>query len=132
MLHINDQIPDLEVEAYHDDKIKRLKLSSFRGKWLVLLFYPGDFTFICPTELEEAATLYGEFRKLKAEVLSVSTDSVHVHKAWRDTSPAIKNIAFPMIADQTGRLSRAFGVYIDEGTDEGRALRGTFIVNPQG
>lgn len=132
MLRINEHIPDLELEAYHQEKIKKIKLSAFRGKWLVMIFYPGDFTFICPTELEETAGLYGEFKKLKAEVVSVSTDSVHVHKAWHDTSPAVKKIDFPMIADQTGRLARAFGTYIEDGADEGRSLRGTFIIDPEG
>lgn len=92
-------------------------------------FYPADFTFICPTELEEMAEHYETFTKLNTEVLSVSTDTVYTHKAWQDTSEAIKKITFPMLADRTGELSRALGVYI---TEEGNALRGTFIVDPDG
>lgn len=132
MVQINQKINDLEFEAFQGEEINKMKLSDFGDKWLVVIFYPGDFTFICPTELEETAHYYDEFKKLGAEVISVSTDSVHVHKAWHDTSPAISKIKFPMAADQTGKISREFGVYIEEGEDAGRALRGTFIINPQG
>lgn len=129
MVKIGNKIPDLELSAYHNDDIKKIKLSDYKGKWVVLLFYPADFTFICPTELEEAAHYYGEFQKAGAELLSVSTDTVYVHKAWHDVSPAIKKIKFPMIADPTGNLSREFGTYIDEA---GLSLRGTFIIDPDG
>lgn len=129
MVKIGQKIPDFELEAYHQDKIKKIKLSSYRGKWLIIIFYPADFTFVCPTELEEAADYYGEFKKLGAEILSVSTDTVFVHKAWHDASPAIKKIKFPMLADPTGSLSKSFGVYIEE---EGLALRGSFIIDPNG
>lgn len=130
MVKIGEKIPNFTLEAYHNDKIKKITLLSHKGKWLILLFYPGDFTFICPTELEEAARLYKEFKKLGAEILSVSTDSVHVHKAWHDTSSAIKKVRFPMLADPTGTLSRAFGTYIENGNDAGRSLRGTFVIDP--
>ena len=126
---IGQKIPDFELEAYHNDEIKKIKLTSYKGKWLVLIFYPADFTFICPTELEEAADLYKEFKKLGAEVLSVSTDTVFVHKAWHDNSKAIKKIQFPMIADPTGKLCRELGTYIEE---EGLSLRGSFIIDPDG
>ena len=126
---IGQKIPDFELEAYHNDEIKKIKLTSYKGKWLVLIFYPADFTFICPTELEEAADLYKEFKKLGAEILSVSTDTVFVHKAWHDNSKAIKKIQFPMIADPTGKLCKELGTYIEE---EGLSLRGSFIVDPDG
>lgn len=130
MVKIGQPIPDFELEAFHNDAYdKKIKLSDFRGKWLVLFFYPADFTFICPTELEEAAMHYEEFQKEGAEILSVSTDTKFVHKAWHDNSPAIKKIRFPMIADPTGKLCREFGTYIE---DEGLSLRGTFIVDPDG
>lgn len=129
MVKIGREIPDFEVEVYHQDEVKKVKLSDYRGKWIVLLFYPADFTFVCPTELEDAAELYGEFQKLGAEVLSVSTDTAFVHKAWHDASEAIGKVEYPMVADPTGQLSRAFGVYIE---DAGLALRGTFIVDPDG
>ncbi len=97
-----------------------------------MLFYPADFTFICPTELEEAAHYYHEFKKLNAEILSVSTDTHFVHKAWHDHSPAIKKVQYPMIADPTGKICREFGTYIEEGGDAGLSYRATFIINPEG
>ena len=129
MVEIGKKVSDFELEAFHNEKIIKIKLSGLKRKWLVLIFYPADFTFICPTELEEAAKYYLEFKKLGAEVMSVSTDTVFVHKAWHDNSPAIKKIKFPMLADPTGKVSREFGVYIEE---EGVTLRGSFIINPEG
>lgn len=126
---IGQTVADFEVEMYHNDKIEKTHLSHYRGKWMVLFFYPADFTFICPTELEELAEKYEEFQKLGVEVFSVSTDTVFTHKAWHDHSPAIKKVKYPMIADPTGELCREMGVYIDE---EGLALRGSFIIDPDG
>ena len=120
---------DLSFEIFHQEQTAKKKLSDFAGKWLVLFFYPADFTFVCPTELEEMADNYARFQALGAEVVSVSTDTAFVHKAWHDNSPSIAKIQFPMAADPTGRLAREFGVYI---TDEGLALRGTFVLNPEG
>jgi peroxiredoxin len=134
MIKINQKVSELAIanlpfEAFQNEKIKKIKLSDYEGQWLVLIFYPADFTFICPTELEEAANYYKEFKKIKAEILSVSTDTVFVHKAWHDQSPAIKKIKFPMVADPTGRLCKEFGTYIEE---EGVSLRGSFIIDPDG
>lgn len=94
-----------------------------------MVFYPADFTFICPTELVELADNYEEFKKLGAEVLSISTDTVFVHKAWHDHSPSIKKIKYPMLADPTGNLCRRFGTYIE---NEGLSLRGSFVIDPEG
>ena len=94
-----------------------------------MFFYPADFTFVCLAELEDLADHYADFKKLDVEIYSVSTDTHFTHKAWHDHSPAIKKISFPMIADRTGRISRNFGVMIEE---EGLALRGTFVINPEG
>jgi NADH-dependent peroxiredoxin subunit C len=126
---IGQAIPEGTYQSFHEQEIQPITLQSYRGRWLVLVFYPGDFTFICPTELEELGSLYGEFQKLDAEVLGVSTDSVYVHKAWHDTSPAIKGLAFPMVADPGGRLAQKLGVYLPE---DGVALRGSFIFDPDG
>ncbi len=128
-MKIGQQIPDIELQAFQHEEIKKIKLRDYKGKWVILLFYPADFTFICPTELEEAANYYQEFQKLNAELLSVSTDTVFVHKAWHDNSNAIKKITFPMLADPTGKLCKELGTYIDE---EGLSLRGTFIFDPDG
>jgi len=126
---IGSHVVDATLEAFHNEQFKKIKLSDYLGKWVVLFFYPADFTFICPTELEELADNYAKFGELNAEVLSVSTDTAFVHKAWHDNSRAIKKINYPMLADPTGKLSRQFGVYIEE---EGLALRGTFIIDPDG
>jgi len=129
VVRIDQTAPDFELKAYHDGKEKKIKLSDYKGKWVVLIFYPADFTFICPTELEEAAELYDEFKKLGAEVLSISTDTVFVHKAWHDTSPSIKKVKFPMLADPGGMVCKEYGTFIDE---EGISVRATFIIDPEG
>lgn len=137
MVRVGRAIPDLECEVFHNEKIKKIRLSDYKGKWLVLFFYPADFTFVCPTELEELADSHKVFTDLDAEVISVSADTVFVHKAWHDTSPAIAKIEFPMASDTAGRLARAFGTYIENDglehmEDEGLSLRGTFIIDPDG
>ncbi len=106
-----------------------MKLSDFKGRWLILFFYPKDFTFVCPTELEDLSELYDGFKKENAEVISVSTDTVEVHKAWHDTSEAVSKVQFPMAADPQHRLSHAFGVHLE---DEGISLRGSFVIDPDG
>ncbi len=129
MLRIGETIPDLEAEAFRNEKTNTLKLNDYRGKWLVLLFYPADFTFVCPTELTEAARAYPEFQEEGAEILSVSTDTVFVHAAWHKESPSIKAIQYPMVADPSGARCRAFGTYLE---GERVSLRATFIIDPDG
>ena len=126
---IGSKIPNFEAEVYQNETFTKVNLADYQGKWLVLFFYPADFTFVCPTELEDMADNYAKFKELNTEVVSVSTDTVFTHKAWHDHSPAIKKIEFPMMADPTGDISWEFGVYIE---DEGMALRGTFIIDPDG
>ena len=126
---VGRELPDFELEVYHEDNTKKVKLSDYRGKWLVLLFYPADFTFICPTELTEAAMNYDKFKELNAEIISVSTDTVFVHKAWHDNSEAIKKVNYPMAADPTGKFCKALGTYLP---NEGMSLRATIIVDPEG
>src|SRR5512133_863372 len=92
---VGKKLPDITVDALVNDQIKKMKMSDFAGKWLLLVFYPGDFTFICPTELRELAAIYPVFQKINVEVVGVSTDSVFVHKAWHDSSTAIKAVNFP-------------------------------------
>lgn len=129
ILSVGQVVPDLELDVYQNEKFDKIKMSNYRGQWVVLFFYPADFTFVCPTELEELANKYEEFQKLKVEIISISTDTTFVHKAWHDQSPAIKKIKFPMAADPTRSLAKLFGVYIES---EGLARRGTFIVDPEG
>lgn len=129
MLKINEKIADWSFQAFQNEAITSLKLSDFSGKWLVVLFYPADFTFVCPTELGELADNYEAIKSLGGEVVSFSTDTVYTHKAWHDASPVIKKITYAMGADPTGNISRYFGTYIEE---DGLALRGTFIIDPEG
>jgi len=126
---IGAMVDDFEVQGFHEEEVKRFSLSDYQGKWVVLFFYPADFTFVCPTELEELAGMYDKFKSIDAEILSISTDNVYVHKAWHDTSDAIKKVKFPMLSDPTHELCKYYNVYIPE---EGMALRGTFIIDPDG
>lgn len=126
---INAPSPLFEAKAFHQGQTKTVTLSSYRGKWVVLAFYPADFTFICPTELADLADNYAEFQRLNAEVLSVSTDTVFVHKAWHDNSPSIAKITFPMVADPNGEICKAYGTYISK---EGISYRATFLIDPDG
>lgn len=126
---INSQAPEFTVDSYHNEDIKKVSLKDYKGKWVVLVFYPADFTFICPTELGELADNYNKFKELGAEVLSISTDTAFAHKAWHDNSDMIKKIQFPMLADPTGQVCRSYGTYIE---NEGLSLRGTFLIDPEG
>lgn len=107
-------------------------LSDYKGKWLVMFFYPLDFTFVCPTEITAMSDAYDEFLKLGADVLGVSTDSVYSHRAWLQTpreQNGIAGVRFPIASDITKEVSRKYGVLIEE---EGIALRGLFIIDPDG
>jgi len=126
---INTRIPDFKVESYHNGAFKTVTQNDLRGKWSVFFFYPADFTFVCPTELGDMADKYEAFKKMGVEIYAVSTDTHFVHKAWHDASETIRKIQFPMLADPTAHLSRAFGVHIEEA---GLAYRGTFVVDPEG
>lgn len=128
-LKIGHEVPEVSFEFYHDNAFKKGSLADYHGKWTVVFFYPADFTFVCPTELEELADNYAEFTSRNAEVLSVSTDTVFTHKAWKDHSKAIGKVTYPMVADPTHEISKLFGVYLE---DEGVALRGTFVIDPDG
>ncbi|MBM3382735.1 MAG: peroxiredoxin [Betaproteobacteria bacterium] len=126
---INTKVTDFSVQAYVNDSFKTVTQDDLKGKWSIFFFYPADFTFVCPTELGDMADNYEKLRSMGVEVYSVSTDTHFTHKAWHDASDTIKKIKFPMLADPTGHLSRAFGVHIEA---EGLANRGTFVVNPEG
>jgi len=126
---INQSIPEFTAQAFHNGEFKTITSEDVKGKWSIFLFYPADFTFVCPTELEDMAKHYDELQKLGVEVYSVSTDTHFVHKAWHDSSEAIGKINYPMIGDPTGKITRGFDVMIEE---DGVALRGTFLANPEG
>ncbi len=126
---INTTIKPFKAQAYHNGQFVEVTEAALKGKWSVFFFYPADFTFVCPTELGDLADVYPEFQKLGVECYSVSTDTHFVHKAWADASETIKKIKYPMIGDPTGAITRNFDVMIEEA---GLALRGTFVVNPEG
>lgn len=126
---INTTIKPFKATAYHDGKFVDITEATLKGKWSVFVFYPADFTFVCPTELEDLADNYAEFKKLGVEIYGVSTDTHFAHKAWHDTSEAIKKVQYPLVGDPTATLARNFEVLIEE---EGLALRGTFVINPEG
>ncbi len=126
---INSQIKPFTAQAYKDGKFLTVSDADLKGKWAVVFFYPADFTFVCPTELEDLADNYELFRELGVEVYSVSTDTHFSHKAWADTSPAIGKIKYTMIGDPSGVVTNNFGV-MREG--QGLADRGTFLVDPEG
>lgn len=133
VIRVGQGVPDFDLESYDPSKgdfgkitledIKREKL------WLILFFYPADFTFICPTELKDLADKYKELKSAGCEVVSVSTDTKFSHLAWHQSEKLLQSVRYPMGADPTGKVSRLFGVY-DEST--GLALRGTFLINPEG
>ena len=116
------------IETLKED----VKLSDYKGKWLVLLFYPLDFTFVCPTELTAFSDRYEDFQGINAEIIGVSTDSVYSHRAWLNTPRDKNGIAgtkYPLVADFTKEVARAYGV-LNEQT--GAAQRGLFIIDPEG
>ena len=126
---IGKKVSEFKTMAYHMGDFKEITNESMKGKWAAVVFYPADFTFVCPTELEDLAEHYEQFKAEGCEVYSVSTDTHFVHKAWHYTSDRIKKVQYPMLADPTGKLARDFEVMIEE---EGLALRGSFIINPEG
>jgi peroxiredoxin (alkyl hydroperoxide reductase subunit C) len=126
---INTQIKPFKAEAYKGGRFITVTDADLRGKWSVVFFYPADFTFVCPTELEDLADNYAEFQYMGVEIYSVSTDTHFAHKAWQDTSDAVGKIQYTMVGDPTGTICRNFEVMIEEA---GLADRGTFVVDPEG
>ena len=127
---VGSQLKPFNATAFHQGKfVENITEDTVKGKWGVFFFYPADFTFVCPTELEDLANIYPELQGLGVEVYSVSTDTHFTHKAWHDASETIKKIQYVMVGDPTGTISRNFGVMIEEA---GLAERGTFVIDPQG
>ncbi len=126
---IGTQLKPFTTQAYRQGKFIEVSDADVTGKWAVFFFYPADFTFVCPTELEDLADNYAAFQKMGVEVYSVSTDTHFSHKAWHDTSPAIGKIDYTMLGDPSGTITRNFDV-MRKG--QGLADRGTFVVDPQG
>ena len=126
---INTEIKPFTAQAYKNGKFIEVSDETLKGKWSVVVFYPADFTFVCPTELEDLANNQAEFDKLGVQIFSVSTDTHFSHKAWHDSSDAIGKIKYTMIGDPAGTITRNFEVMRE---DQGLADRGTFIIDPQG
>jgi len=129
MIRIGEKVPDIETDALVDFEFTKVKFSDYKGRWLVIAFYPADFTFVCPTELEELARLHPEFLKEGAEIISISTDTHYTHFAWHGSSPSVGKVRYPMLADPTRKICTEFGTLIES---EGLSLRATFIVDPEG
>lgn len=126
MVQVGQQAPEFEAEAVIDQQFRNVKLTDYRGKWVVLFFWPMDFTFVCPTEVVAFSKKLDEFKALGAEVLGASVDSKFTHLAWKEK---IGDVRYPMISDITKRISQEYGVLIE---NEGIALRGLFIIDPEG
>ncbi len=129
-ISVGDTVPeDMAFKIFVGGDIQDTTVRAYRGKWLVLFFYPGDFTFVCPTELGELASLYDEFREEEVEVVSMSTDTVFSHKMWHETSDTIGKVQFAMGSDHRHEFVDAFNVYCEE---DGLAYRATVIIDPDG
>ena len=126
---VNTTVQPFKTTAFHNGQFVEVTEQILKGRWSVLIFMPAAFTFNCPTEVEDAADHYNEFQKAEAEVYIVTTDTHFAHKVWHETSPAVGKARFPLVGDPTHTLTHMFGVHIPE---EGLALRGTFIINPEG
>jgi peroxiredoxin (alkyl hydroperoxide reductase subunit C) len=126
---VGTEVKPFKAQAFHNGKFIEVTEENFKGKWSVVCFYPADFTFVCPTELEDLQNNYEELKKLGAEVYSVSTDTHYTHKAWHDSSEAIRKLTYIMIGDPSHTLCRNFDVLIEA---DGLADRGTFIIDPDG
>ena len=126
---INTQVQPFKAHAFHNGKFIEVTEQTLKGKWSVFIFMPAAFTFNSPTEVEDAADNYAEFQKMETQVYIITTDTHFAHKVWHETSPAVGKAKFPLVGDPTHALTHAFGVHIAE---EGLALRGTFLINPEG
>lgn len=126
---IGSKLIDFSLPAYCKGKFTTVSTASLLGNWSVLVFYPADFSFVCPTELENLGKLYPEFQEVGCQVFSVSTDSEYVHKAWADASPTISHLPYEMISDKAGILAASLGILMK---DSWTALRGSFVIDPEG
>lgn len=125
-LQVGSPAPDFSFEALVGQEFKNISLSDYKGKWLVLFFYPLDFTFVCPTEILEFSKRADEFKAMGAEVLGGSVDSVYSHLAW---TKELGELNYPLFSDMTTEVSKKYGVLLK---DKGIALRGLFVIDPEG
>lgn len=126
---VGSRVFDSTIDVYKNQEFSKIKLSEMKGRWVVLFFYPADFTFVCPTELFELAEMYGEFQKIGVEIISISTDSLETHKDWKEKSEKIASIKYPMGSDVYGHFAQKLGVYSEQ---EHCCFRATVVVDPEG
>lgn len=131
LIEIGKEVPDFVAKAYFPEskEIKEMRISDYKGKWVLLAFYPGDFTFVCATDLEALTDKYNDFVKSNAVVFAISTDSIYSHKAWSDTSPRVSKSPIPLIEDYKKTIAREYGFLNEE---SGAARRGLLIIDPEG
>lgn len=127
MVKVYEKAPEFSTQGYYEGRIQNFALKDYLGKWVVLFFYPLDFTFVCPTELRQFSEKYEQFRRLNTQVMSVSVDSPYSHEAWSRGN--LGQQRYPMVSDLNHSISRAYGAYLEE---RGIALRATYIINPDG
>ena len=127
MVKLNEKVENFKSMAFYDNSFKEVSLEDYKNKFVVLFFYPADFTFVCPTELEDMADNYEKVKEIGGEILSISTDTHFVHKAWWDASSSIQKIKFPMLGDPNHHLANQFGVLRD---GQGVSDRATIIIDP--
>jgi peroxiredoxin (alkyl hydroperoxide reductase subunit C) len=129
---VSKPAPEFQAKAYVQGEIKVVSILDYRGKWVMLYFYPGDFTFVCPTELTAVAARYAEMTSLGVEVLAISVDSPYAHKVWQEgelSQMVAGGLPYPMLSDPGGRIGELYGVYDEE---NGVDLRGRFLIDPEG
>jgi peroxiredoxin (alkyl hydroperoxide reductase subunit C) len=133
MSFVGRPAPDFELEGYFNGQFRKYKLSDYRKKWVILLFYPLDFTFVCPTEVLNFSAAAEQFSKLNCQILGISVDSIYVHKAWVDTKREDGGLGgilnYPLLSDLNKVTARDYGILME---DEGVALRGLFLISPEG
>jgi len=131
MVTVGDKAPEFESKAYFpaEKKVSNIKLSDYKGKWVLLTFHPGDFTFVCATDLEAFQAFYDKFKENNAEVLAISTDSIYSHKMWVETSPRVGKVKFPLVDDLKKEISATYG-FLNQVS--GMTRRGTVIIDPDG
>jgi peroxiredoxin (alkyl hydroperoxide reductase subunit C) len=133
MCLVNNVAPDFELEGYFKGEFTKYRLSDYRGKWVILLFYPLDFTFVCPTEVLNFSASAPQFAKLNCQIFGISVDSTYVHKAWVDTKREEGGLGgslnYPLLSDLNKTAAKDYGILM---TKDGVALRGLFLINPEG
>lgn len=131
MNKIAKEFPEFNLNTYYPDsqETKKVTKKDFKGRWLIVFYYPADFTFVCPTELKDLAKYYDKIKDIGGEVLAISTDTVFTHKAWLENEKLLENVKYPMAADHDGELAKALNIF---NVGSGEADRGVYIVDPDG